>query len=289
MASGGKGKSGGLKGQELKAFRSQVAKLKSKGIVSKRVDARSQSATRYMRSKVRAFSDVLEGRTLAVRAPKDIRQKYIDAGIFQARGSFLIVPKEDARSRARIKKGRGLVEITTPLTWGQEHEIVLPFKATNMMDLANRIAENPNFDELKRPDEQFAFRLFGHNSRKAFVNGQEFADHVLRNYQHLFSGKKGLQAVRHLSVIRFKGYGDEVPEPDTNSPYYEEPTTNTRRPINRKGRNGRRDTFLNQRRAKDANRKAKARESESPSQRNKRLAEQRQRSARNRQRKFDEQ
>lgn len=289
MASRGKGKSGGLKGQELKSFRSAVAKLKSKGIVSKRVDARSQAATRYMRSKVRSFSDVLEGRTLAVKASKEIRQKYIDAGVFQARGSFLIVPKEDARSRARIKKGRDLVEITTPLNWGQEHEVVLPFKATNMMDLANRIAENPNFDELKRPDEQFAFRLFGHNSRKAFVNGQEFADHVLRNYQHLFSGKKGMQAIKHLSVIRFKGYGDEVPFADEGSPYYEEPKYSNRRKIDRKGRNSGRDTFLNQRKKKDANRKAKARASESPSQRTKRLAEQRQRSARNRQRKFDDQ
>ena len=288
MASGNKRKSGRLKGQELKSFRSAVAKLKKKGVVSKRVDARSQEPTRYMRSKVRSFEDVLTGRSLAVKAPKDIRQKYIDAGVFQARGSFLIVPKEDARSRARIKKGRDLVEITTPLRWGEEHEIVLPFKATNMMDLANKISENKNFDELKRPDEQFAFRLFGHNSRKAFVNGQEFADHVLRNYQHLFSGKKGLQAIRHLSVIRFKGYGEEVPEPNPNSPYYEEPTTNTRRKIDRKGRNTKRDTFLNQRRAKDASRKKKARAAESPSQRKQRLEAQRLRSARNRQRKFDE-
>lgn len=289
MASGGKRKSGGLKGQELKAFRSQVAKLKSKGIVSKRVDARKQEATRYMRAKVRSFSDVLEGRAIAVKAPKDIRQKYVDAGVFASRGSHLIVPKEDARSRARIKKGRDLIEITTPLRWGEEHEIVLPFKATDMMDLANKVANNANFDDLKRPDEQFAFRLYGHNSRKAFVNGQEFADHVLRNYQHLFSGKKGQQAIRHLSVIRFKGYADEVPEPNPDSPYYETPTTNTRRKIDKKGRNSGRDTYQNQRRKKDANRKSKARAAESPSQRSKRLADQRQRSARNRQRKFDEQ
>jgi len=289
MADKQKSKRGGLDKQALKDFRHKVSQLKKKGIVSAKVDARSQRATRYMRSKVRKFEDVLSGHAIAVKAPKKIREKYTTPEIFQERGSFLIVPKEHARSRARIKKGRDLIEIITPLGWGEEREVVLPFDAKNMIQLANQIATHPGVNDLKKADEQFAFRLFGHNSRKAFVDNDEFADYVLRNYQHLFKGKSGAQAIKHLSVIRFKGYVDQVPEPDESASYYEAPSYNIPRRMDKKGRNsGQIGTYEKQIRAKRAANKKKKREKETPQERAKRLSDQRQRSARNRQRKFED-
>lgn len=270
MANSSKGSVKGLDAQALKEFRSKVAKLKKKGIVSAKVDARSQRATKYMRAKVRKFEDVLSGEAIAVKAKKNVREKYTSSGVFAERGSFLIVPKEHEKSRARIKKGKDLVEIITPLKWGEEREVVLPFKATNMLDLAHKLQANPNIDDLKKGDEQFAFRLFGHNSRKAFVDHQEFADHVLRNYKHLFSNTKGQPAIRHLSVIRFKGYGDEIPDSE-ETPIYDKP-----RRMDASGRNsGRLGTYERQKLKKRAADKRKRRANETPEQREIRLAKQR--------------
>lgn len=262
-------KSKGMDAQALKDFRSKVAKLKKKGIVSAKVDARSQKATKYMKAKVRQYEDVLAGNAIAVKAKKDVREKYTSAGVFGERGSFLIVPKEHERSRARIKKGRDLIEIITPLKWGEEREIVLPFKATDMMDLARRIEADPSFDDFKKGDEQFAFRLYGHNSRKAFVNSEEFVEHVLKHYQHLFSGSKGRQAIKHLSVLRFKSYADEIPD-SNETKYYGK----GKKP-NATGRNDRKGTYEKQRDKRRALKKAKMRANETPEQTRARLDKQR--------------
>jgi len=288
MANSGKARSKGLSNQALKEFRSKVAKLKKKHVVSKRVDARSQRATKYMLAKVRKFEDVLSGNAIAVKATKKVREKYTEAGIFPERGSFLIVPSEMKGQRAKIKKGRDLVEITTPLKWGEEREIVLPFKPVNMIDLANKIAADPNFDGLKKADEQFAFRLFGHNSIQSFPDAAHFSDYVRVRYQHLFQGRTGQQAIRHLSVIRFKNYADTWDQGEEGDKIFSK-----RRRVDATGRNsnrtsGRRDTFLEQRRVAAAARKKKLRAQESESDRTKRLADNRARASAWRKKKRDE-
>lgn len=270
MANKKQPKSKAAEAQALREFRSKVAKLKAKGIVSAKVDARSQKATKYMRAKVRKFEDVLSGEAIAVKAKKAVREKYTSAGVFGERGSFLIVPKEHKNSRARIKKGRDLVEIVTPLKYGEEREVVLPFKASNMLDLAQKLEANP-IDDLKKGDEQFAFRLFGHNSRKAFVDNGEFVDHVLRNYRHLFSGKSGGQAIKHLSIIKFKGPVEAIPPAPEDGKIYDKP-----RRIDADGKNrGRKGTYERQRDKARARKKAERRAKETPEQKQTRLEKQR--------------
>lgn len=65
-----------LTGAQLKKFRSDVARLKAKGLVGKRVDARSQKPTRYMREQVKQYQDVLDGKAKVLTVPKrkDARQ-----------------------------------------------------------------------------------------------------------------------------------------------------------------------------------------------------------------------
>lgn len=257
--------------QALREFRSKVAKLKAKGIVSAKVDARKQRDTKYMRAKVRKFEDVLSGTAIAVKAKKDVREKYSSAGIFESRGSFVMVPKEHERSRAKIKKGRDLVEIITPLKYGDHREVVLPFKATNMVDLARKLEANP-IDDLKKGDEQFAFRLFGHNSLKSFVDTGEFVDYVLRNYAHLFSGKSGTRAVKHLSIIRFKAAYGDIPDAPEEGRIYE----GKYKRANATGRNdGRKGTYELQKDKARAARKRKQRAAETPEAKETRLAKQR--------------
>lgn len=77
----------------IREFRSAVAKLKDKGLVSKRVDARSQKPTRYMREQVRKFSDVLEGRAAVIHTPKRSQAVALE-DVFKRKGKAVVVPKE---------------------------------------------------------------------------------------------------------------------------------------------------------------------------------------------------
>jgi len=82
-----------LTASQLRKFRSDVAKLKEKGLVSKRIDARSQKPTRHMLSQVKKFNDVLTGKAQVVHAPSRAKAKaYSDA--FRTKGKSIVVPIE---------------------------------------------------------------------------------------------------------------------------------------------------------------------------------------------------
>lgn len=98
----GQGKSG-----NIKKFRSDVAKLKSLGLTSARVDARSQKPTRYMRKKVESFRDVLEGRAKSVHVPQSVAKEYSEA--YRRTRSRVIVPTEAGETVFYDKKQKRVV------------------------------------------------------------------------------------------------------------------------------------------------------------------------------------
>lgn len=263
-------------GRDLRSVRSDVSKLKKAGLVSKRVDVRSYQPTRYMLSKIKKNADIISGEAVAVRAPKDVREKYRDKGIFETRGSAVIVPREYANQRTRVS--RGMIEISRALGNGEERRLVLPFKATDMQDVAQKLRSDPSLEGMKKPDELFGFRLFGHNMATfGFPNAEELADYIETRYSHLFSGKQGRSAVKHFELVRFKSKGSMLEEgPSANKQYH---------PRYEKG-TPKHDWIVSRRKERDAMRKKKEREKETPEERTKRLDAQRRRSAQNRQRKF---
>jgi hypothetical protein len=92
-----------LIGRQLQNFRSEVAKLKEKGLVSSRVDARSQRATRYMRDQIKKYRDVLDGKVKVVKAPtrkaaKDFSQK------FRTKFNRVVIPVKSKTASARYSK-----------------------------------------------------------------------------------------------------------------------------------------------------------------------------------------
>jgi hypothetical protein len=96
-----------LSASQLKKFRSDVAKLKSKGLVSARVDARAQKPTRHMREQVKKFEDVLSGRAKVVHTPKRSQAKeYADA--FRVKGKSVVVPVEKGET-VRFNKSSGKI------------------------------------------------------------------------------------------------------------------------------------------------------------------------------------
>lgn len=98
----------------IREFRSQVAKLKAKGLVSAKVDARSQAPTRYMQNQIKKFAAVLEGRAQVVKAPstKEARQ-YKEGGRYLTKGKAIIIPTNDKTERLRYNKKRHVVESTS--------------------------------------------------------------------------------------------------------------------------------------------------------------------------------
>lgn len=280
MSRKGQGKSGGLRGQDLKDFRRKVAVLKAKGVVSKRVDARSQKATRYMRDKVRKFQDVISGDVSAVRAKPDIRAKY--DGLIEQRGSFLLVPKE--RAKERVKIARGLIEIDRPmigptgLKFGEEREVILPFKLVDMPQLVERLQTDETLDGLKRGDEMFAFKIDGWASKMGFADAKEMGDYISRNYAHLFKPGNMRQVVKYLSFVRYRNYGNERASEGPHRGYA------------MKGRPQKKANKwdVERRRNRDAIRKAEQRARESETDKAKRLEQQRIRQAQYRQTKFEQ-
>lgn len=265
-------------GRDVRSVRHDVAELKKVGLVTKRLNVRSYLPSRYMLRKIKQNEDVLRGEMIAIRAPRKVREKYTHKGIFEARGSALIVPREYSNQRTRIN--RGMVEISRALRMGEETRLILPFKATDMEGIARKLQADPTLNGMKRADELFGFRLFGHNMATiGFPNVEEFADYILSKYQHLFSGKDGRAGVKHFEMFRFKSRNSQMVEGPEQERVY----------TPRKPKKGPKKDFIIQKRLqRDAARKAKKRAKETPTEHKKRLEYQRRYQANRRQRNWEE-
>jgi hypothetical protein len=204
-------------GKSIREFRHEVATLKKLGIVSKKTDVRKVEPSRYRRGQLRKFIDVLVGTHVPVKAPKAVREKYSEKGIFRERGSFLLVPSEHRDMKARIKKG--LVETSRPIGNKIMRSIILPYNATDMLDLANKMERDPTLASELDGADQYVFSLFGHTSKGGrhgrsqnigFLNKAEMIKHIKVNYAHLFNGMSGRQAVQHFKLVVYSG-GSNVP------------------------------------------------------------------------------
>jgi len=257
---------------DIRAVRSQVSALKKAGIVSKRIDARTYNPSAYMLRKIKQNKDVLSGEAIAVKAAKDIREKYRSAGTFEIRGSVIIVPKDRANQTAKIR--RGLVETRTRLKNGEERKVILPFRGKDLQDIAERLKEDESLDGLKDPLELFGARLFGHNLSGGFgfPDSFELGKYILQNYNHLFSGKNAQAALRNFELVRFVA-DDSMMQEKGGGIVDDE--------FRRRNKQGN-QWAINRRKERDAMRKAIRREKESDQQRQKRLDEQKERSRRNR-------
>lgn len=92
-----------INNSQVKKFRSDVAKLKAAGLVSNRVDARSQRETRYMKSQVKKFADVLEGKAKAVKVSKRGEAKEF-SDRFLTKGKTVVIPLTSKDEKIRYNK-----------------------------------------------------------------------------------------------------------------------------------------------------------------------------------------
>ncbi len=209
---------------KVREYRKELAALKKQGIVSKSINARSHKPTRYMLSKIRKFKDVATGNAMAIRADKirnDIREKYIEKGTAKKVGDYLIVPKTTSKQRIGVVKGH--LATYTPLGFGEERIIFLPFAAKNLNDIVTQLSNHESeINRLKERNEQFGFQLFGHNAKRGFVDANDLYKYLTENYSHLLtSPSKARQAFQEFVLIRFKHRkGMPEIEPYRGTKYY---------------------------------------------------------------------
>jgi hypothetical protein len=128
---------------QLRAFRSQVAKLKAKGLVSSKVDARSQKQTKYMKSIVRKYADVLSGKAAVVNVGRKTAKEY-DEKSFRPRFGKIAVRKEKGE-RVYFDKKSKTVKSTRKAYGNRVTKLILPQK---------------KFDIEKLPKARKGYRTF---------------------------------------------------------------------------------------------------------------------------------
>lgn len=123
-----------LQGAALKKFRSDVAKLKKMGLVgkgSKKIDARSQKPTRYMREQIKKYQDVLDGKAKVVSTKKYSEAKKFSKKYRTKFNKVIVAAKKDETLRyapkqkkiigTRTVKGKKVKrEITSKIVTGRE-------------------------------------------------------------------------------------------------------------------------------------------------------------------------
>lgn len=256
------------KSKELaKKYQSEAAKLKKKGILSSKVDAR-KNISRSTRTKINKFRDVLEGKAIAVRAPKVARDKYraagtLKPGLITERGSFLVVPKYYEGQRAKLRKGQ-LVEVTRPLKNGEEAYVIFPVPPEQLPDLVELLINDPTLDGLKMADEMFSFRINGHNANYPAVDARELG-RELQKYVSLMNTAARGQQMPALTFQRFKlakGATDLRNPHNPETRVYDFPQGRRYR-VDATGRNDGGDWYSTRKAATAAERKAKQRAQES--------------------------
>jgi hypothetical protein len=254
---------------DVREYRKEISLLKKQGIISKKIDARTHTPTRYMLSKLKKFKDVATGHALAVpvsKLPKGRADEYVSRGTMRQVGGFVVVPKTAVRQRADVVKGH--IATYTLLGSGEERVIFLPYGGNRLSDIVAQLKDHESeINQLKGSKEQFGFQLFGHNSKRGFPDAETFRSYLEDQYSHILAKPKdNREAFQHFVIIRFRNKkGMPQGEPYEGKKYYK-----------RKGENRRDDTYYQQYK-KDlaAKRKRAERERETPEQRKARLEQQR--------------
>lgn len=195
-------------------YKSEAARLKKIGVLTNKVDARKK-ITRATRTKINKFRDVLEGRAIVVKAPRDVRESYENKGIFESVGQFVKVPvhKEGTKAKLRTNKtGRSFIQVIEPmkdratgLKTGTWEKVVLPYAPADMLGLVEELRSDPTIDGMKEPDEMFTFQIDGWATEYNAVDAEELADTLQNKYAHLFDPKSTQSVVRYISLYKFRG------------------------------------------------------------------------------------
>ncbi len=155
----------------VKAFRHDVAKLKKKGLLDKKYDARSVSPTKYLKSQIKKFGDVLAGEAQPVKVSK-AKVKYYEEQGYKVKSGRVIVPVAE---NEKVYSTHGDFRVKASGEFGSitRYDLGLPKK--DILSWKKALLEKQT--RLKE-GERIYFQLFGHNSYQSFQNFQQMLDYL---------------------------------------------------------------------------------------------------------------
>lgn len=122
---------------QRREFQKNLSVLKAKGLVSSKVDVRTQKPTRHMKAQIRKFEGVISGRDAVVKVPRG-KAKDFD-GKFDRKGNAVVVPKPQLGGTARYSKKAGDIVSSAKIPGGK---IVSEYRRYSLDEL--RKLEGPN-------------------------------------------------------------------------------------------------------------------------------------------------
>jgi hypothetical protein len=164
---------------QLKEFRHDVAILKRKGVLSNKYDARSVSPTKYLKSIIKQFSDVAEGKATTVKVSKTNKKYYQEKGFKTVNGRVVVKIKPNEKvisshGNYSIQQTIGSLKIT-------RRDLLI-----NRTDIATALFDLKTSKIKLKKNEAAAFQFYGNNSRKIYVDlqGQTAWEQMAEDLSH---------------------------------------------------------------------------------------------------------
>lgn len=185
--------------ENIRQFRKDIAALKRKGLITG-VDARSVQPTPHLRKLVSRFDDVLSGKATPVKLSKTETKNLKAAGydVYKGRTIFPHSAGEKvgvSHGHAKIRQPHGVSSVTIPV---QYHNLDSYLKAIRKNE--------KTIDAMKKRDEYFAFRFYGHQSLAIYRNIDLLIDDLMHyeaveNARHSKSAKSMNEIYRNLEIV----------------------------------------------------------------------------------------
>ncbi len=188
---------------ELKQFRHDVALLKRKGLLDKKIyDARSVVPSKYLKSQIKQFGNVLKGLATPVKISKEKGAYYKEKG-YTIKAGRVIVPHAP---NEKVIGTHGNFVTKTQHPTGSITKIDIGFKAKNINEWIEKIKK------IKvKENERLSIQFFGNNSMAThgspallleFLQHYELFEQATDENQSSGAHKKQNQFIENIVILR---------------------------------------------------------------------------------------
>lgn len=185
---------------DIRKFRHNIAALKKRGLITG-VDARSVKPTKRLTNLIDRFDDVLSGKATPVKLSKSETANMKAAGYETYKGKVIFPHSANEKvgvshGHAKLRQPSGVEQVTIPVPY---HKL-----DTYLRDLKKN---DKAIDAMKKRDEYFAFRFYGHQSNAIYRNIDLLIDDLER-YEAIEEARQSGKAkdmnevYRNLEIVK---------------------------------------------------------------------------------------
>lgn len=186
---------------DIKKFRNEISRLKKKGLISKKYDARKVNPTKYLKKQIKEFAKVLSGQAKAVKVSKETKAAYKQAG-YKTKGQKVVVEIAEGET-VTVSHGR-IIRKRIEAAGSFEH-VEIPIRYVNLRQFLEDLREKG--DALKNDNELFAFRFYDNHSWATFHDIESLIEYI-ETYETVADALRkdrkamGREVYRNLEIVR---------------------------------------------------------------------------------------